>query len=376
MLKRYWRLKAAGLGLVVLATAGEVSGQEVPAPVWSNFVAEGYPAKVWNSIKKHNDSLSTDAQAAAPKSGPGKNVFASVMIKAFRRWQPGGRVTVAFNGGNPQLYALIEKTAKEWVTVGNANLELSFRNADGSFRTWDAEDLQYAGVVRISFDQPGYWSLVGTDAVMRDIWGGSPNQASMNFQGFNRGLPANWHTVVLHEFGHALGFEHEHQSPAVECGFRFEDDPGYIPTTDYAGAFVPDKYGRRPGLYTYLGGPPNDWDRDTVDFNLRTIAASSGYPLDAFEVSDYDPKSIMEYYFEPAMFVAGRQSPCAIARENSELSAQDRKAVANAYRLKPAFPEFAAILEKNQKLQGIVNASVHFKEAIAQRDAGIAATQK
>ena len=39
-----------------------------------------------------------------------------------------------------------------------------------------------------------------------------------------------------------------------EASFRWEDEPGYQPTRDPRGAFIPDAAGRRPGIYTYLSG--------------------------------------------------------------------------------------------------------------------------
>lgn len=56
--------------------------------------------------------------------------------------------------------------------------------------------------------------MVGRNAVNAALPGGGPGQASMNLAGFDIALPADWQAVVRHEFGHALGFEHEHQSPA------------------------------------------------------------------------------------------------------------------------------------------------------------------
>src|SRR5690349_10941147 len=105
----------------------------------------------------------------------------------------------------------------------------------------------------------------------------------MNFEGFDVQLPQDWRGVVLHEFGHALGLEHEHQHPVQPCDFRWEDDPGYTPTTDRFGQFTPDEAGRKPGIYTLLGGPPNRWSREMVDFNLRKLPDSSAFRTSAFD---------------------------------------------------------------------------------------------
>jgi hypothetical protein len=89
---------------------------------------------------------------------------------------------------------------------------------------WSTSDQNYAADIRIGFinqgDYAGNWSAVGTDSRDSTVEGGAPNQGSMNFGGFDQQLPVDWAGTVLHEFGHALGFEHEHQSPSGGCDFR------------------------------------------------------------------------------------------------------------------------------------------------------------
>jgi hypothetical protein len=167
--------------------------------------------------------------------------------------------------------------------------------------------------------------MIGTDSIDRSI--SAPGEASMNFDFFDQELPDDYASTVLHEFGHALGFQHEHQHPEGFCEgeFRWEDDPGYVRTTDARGQFVADPQGRRPGIYTYLGGPPNGWDKETVDHNLRQLRPSSAFLLQTF-----DAKSIMKYYFGAWMFASGENSKC-FSKRNDVLSAGDKKGIAAAY---------------------------------------------
>jgi hypothetical protein len=116
---------------------------------------------------------------------------------------------------------------------------------------------------------------------------------------------------VLHEFGHALGFDHEHQIPLSACqtDFRWDNDPGYVETRDADGEFVPDDRGRNPGLYTAFEGPPNNWSKETDDFNLKELAfskdtrlAKTSSPILASEwaVSSSGPsRSSFELIFQP-----------------------------------------------------------------------------
>jgi hypothetical protein len=148
----------------------------------------------------------------------------------------------------------------------------------------------------------------------------------MWFGGFDTSQPPDFDAVVKHEFGHALGFEHEHQRPEDACPFRWEDDPGYPHVPEPDGRFLP-KGNKYPGVYTVLGGAPNYWSRPKVDQNVRPIQESSS----AFNMSSYDRLSIMNYHFDSWMYVQGAKAPCYVGAENMDLSAMDRDGAAKSY---------------------------------------------
>lgn len=317
--------KTAGLAAssLMAAMAGAASAQVPIGDRSEPRVMEGFPSDVRRSIDAHDRKV----EAASQKLFSAPNyLYATV----HRRWRPGQTITVAFKGGSPELYAMIEDAARTWTAPGVANVTFQFKNTAGLYNTWSTSDLAYAAHIRISFDERGYWSHVGTDSVDKSLKGGRANEPSMNYSGFDEQPPWDWRAIVIHEFGHALGFEHEHQSPAGGCDFRFENDPGYVLTLNAREQAVNDLQGRRPGVYTIFGAKPNEWGRTQTDDNLRAIPTSSAYVIGPF-----DRLSIMKYFFEPWMFVGGPASPCYTEQEAEGLSDGDTAGARAAY---PADP--------------------------------------
>ncbi len=270
------------------------------------------------------------------------------VLDISKRWPPGSTVVIAFSGGAETLHRQIAQVAALWSLYGNIGLDFGYIPGAG-YRTWNPTGVQSTAHIRVAFDQPGYWSCVGTDSVNPVC--AEPRESSLNLGGFDRALPANWQSVVLHEVGHALGFQHEHQNPTGGCDaeFRWDDDPDYVRTTDGLGQFIKDSQNRRPGIYTVLGGPPNRWRREKVDFNLRQLPNSSAY-----DASAIDNLSIMKYEFPEWMYIHGTSSPC-FSRRNDDLSPLDRQGVARLYPREPT--DIAATArQREQALIGLRDA--------------------
>jgi hypothetical protein len=107
--------------------------------------------------------------------------------------------------------------------------------------------------------------------------------------------------VVLHEFGHVLGLEHEHSNPASTLKWD------------------------RPAVYKQFAGSPNFWTRDEVDHQLFAIWPPAYFPIHKV----FDRQSIMMYEMPADYFVDKK----AITR-NSQLSALDKQFVAALYPLR------------------------------------------
>ncbi len=303
----------------VISGPPEYQEQDQIGEMATHLVLEDLPEQVEASARKRFKEI--EKAGGALEDAP-----AALIGRGLRRWAPGQVVRVAFNGGSDAMRVEIEKIATLWVAPDAANLHLNFRREDGGFRTWSTTDRAYAAEIRIGFEGGAYQSVIGAESVDYRLAGGSPSEASMTLGGFDAAPPEDWQAIVLHEFGHAIGFMHEHQSPEAQCGWRLADDKGYRPMLDAAGWFTVDRLKRRPGIYTYLGGKANYWKRAKVSANLLRLPDGA-----AFDRTEFDGASIMKYAMPAFLFEKGEESPCFLARPKAILSSLDRYAAAAAY---------------------------------------------
>jgi len=222
------------------------------------------------------------------------------------QWPPSyKKLRVCFFGGNDDVRIAVKELADAWIIK---DVGISFDWGNDTVPRSCAPDTRLDHI-RISFDQPGYWSALGTASLHYYRL----DEATMNLQSFDQltgdqvkqERPAS---IVYHEFGHALGLHHEHQSPASTCDSEFDWD--YI--------------------YKKFGEPPNAWDKATVDNNMRVL-----WDPDAL-MTEYDPNSVMKYYFDAKMFKAGDKAKCYSPGENTKISPVDYGTLAYMY---PAAPD-------------------------------------
>jgi hypothetical protein len=304
------------------------------------FILESLPDDVVASI---------EARDAYIKSLPPASGGVEFVVADLQKWRPGRTIRVGFLGGTSALHRDIEEATRQISETCNLQLDFGRDAATGAYRAWRETDTEYAAEIRVSFDQGGFFSLVGTDSIDPGVGhpaspiGGRPGQRSLNLGGFHVRRPDNWRGVVRHEFLHALAFHHSHQNLRGPCeqSFRWEDDAGYTRTTNAAGTFISDAQGRRPGIYTYLSGPPNSWAKAKVDHNLRRIES------DEVVVGPFDRASIMLYRF-PDIFYKEVPSPCAPSGDGIELSDGDRRALLLLY--PRSGPEVDDITRRNNAL--------------------------
>jgi hypothetical protein len=361
---------ALALGPGGLTPASRALGDETepvvePPEQFQPRIMEGYPDWYIERLAARERKIIDDLGARRNALG----VRAGLILLNTEEWKPGSVITVAFNGGTPRLHALIERIASVWSQYGNIRFDFG-RDASGHYRTWSPTDIDYKADIRVGFLPGGFWSAIGRYSINPDL--NQPGNETLNLEGYDRSLPYQFARHIRHEFGHALGLEHEHQSPVVACDYRWDDDPGYVRTTDKSGQFVVDGQGRRPGIYTWFGGPPNNWSKTKIDFQLRQLTTlNPDIPVADYSMGQFDNLSIMKYHFDDWMYVSGKNSPCYSPGENYELSAEDEKRIAMYYPVGGAVAMTRQVQKKaaiESVLTQIPQSSLLAKELQARKD--------
>jgi Astacin (Peptidase family M12A) len=110
-------------------------------------------------------------------------------------------LTYYFLDGTAGQQAAVTNTITTWTDYANVTFDKTSQNTTAS-----------RADIKISFTGQGSWSTVGTDAKGTDL-----DKPTMNLGWLPRDVVTPTPTdkaTILHEFGHALGMMHEHQSPA------------------------------------------------------------------------------------------------------------------------------------------------------------------
>ncbi len=179
-------------------------------------------------------------------------------------------------------YEIIEKTLKvanKWATEGGAGIKFTL------------SVLLTESDIRVAFrDNQGYQSLIGIEAESIEY----SSAATMSLQNLDYQPEAEFNRVVLHEFGHAIGLEHELQSPNANIIWD------------------------TPAVYKFYDTAYN-WEKAKVDFNVFGKVKTNAFTI-------FDPKSIMIYAVPSFLLKSGVAIPWP-----DNLSAIDKKTIKKYY---------------------------------------------
>jgi len=165
-------------------------------------------------------------------------------------WKLGETITASFLDGDTALQKRVRDMAQRWTVPGMANLSFDFLNHNNTD-------------IRISFKNKGSWSLLGKYCRNRT----DKTLPTMNFGWLTpASTEESLRRVVLHEFGHALGFIHEHQNPLNSIKWN------------------------RDAVIAELSGPPNNWSKEQIDINMFNQPSPNevfGTPVDKASIMMY-----------------------------------------------------------------------------------------
>ncbi len=314
----------AAAALTLAGASGNAQQKSADLPLALPF--EALPPQI--------EKLVEEFDKAALPGEPSENLQG--IYQRLKRWEAGSTLKVCFFGGDVLLRARVAMVASEWAQHGNLAFDFGPKAVP---RICDDNGPYH---IRIGFRYRGVWSLVGLESlVMRQ------DVPSMNFWKFDVAKPREpeFSRQVLHEFGHALGFHHEHQNFEGVCESELDWER----------------------LSADLAIDPG-WPPAKVKKNMARLLDDGRYEV----VGGFDVRSIMMYPLKASWFKANAAAgSCYIARASYSISADDKAMMAQAY---PSDAERALVEREaalGELLAGIRSSSPNARTG----DRGVATTK-
>lgn len=292
ILRRICIVSSAAMWIGLASGQTSLGAELEKPPADSEFFTEAYPLRLQarlNAYRKTMDSIGLSPQTGA------KGIFASPLI-----WPPSiKKIKICFFNGNQPLRQLVTAIALEW-TRFNANIPFDFGER---LNPRVCKKGEFAHIrIRLNNQNKNY-SAIGV--LSYKIF--SQKEPSMQIAVINKAKkqfvsPPTLRRVILHEFGHALGLGHEHQSPFSKCKNDFNWNV----------------------IYKKMSGPPGNWSKKQIDKNMKEMN------LPGIFGTDFDKHSIMLYGFPKNFFINHERSEC-YSKTNYSISATDQKLIEKLY---------------------------------------------
>lgn len=198
-----------------------------------------------------------------------------------------------------RIFVMFVKAASEWKRQGSNKLTLDFGPRKGGFHECKPGE---KFDIRVGFKRGGgSWSYVGRD-VLNKRHKLKATDPTMNIDLKSNSIK-RIRMIMRHEFGHALGLEHEHQNPKDNSCHKHLDL-----------AKLKDDFKKR------------GYDKvDIVDRYIKTLGGPRIWK------TPYDRKSVMHYRFLPRLIKPAGRKKCVQSSTNFSLSDRDKSFIANRY---------------------------------------------
>lgn len=287
----------AVVAIVVLFWPGAIVAHDLRGVITQQKLSEQSATQQQQDVLKPQMLQQVSAKANIP-------VFATrSVITVASVWPAGHKLSICFIGGSGAVGTdAVQRRILRVITHGwqVGTLTANRLIYDGSFSQPRKCDNPPTADIKVAFfsgpQYGGWWSYIGTESLT--------NTPSMNFDGFTMNYPPDprWSGVVLHEMGHALGLEHEHQSPnAPDCRWAYSD----ILTA-----------------FQWSGATEDERKKDMLH-NLQRLQNTMVNGVPRYVASAYDSTSVMHYYFDPKYFTDRTEDKCYIPRDNNKPSHED-----------------------------------------------------
>lgn len=187
-----------------------------PAYLYSQVINEGYAEETFDElIKEHREFLLECKDNPSKMMNFGEyQILNELALQIKFKWRNAKKLKIYFSGGSVAVHNRVLEIISEW----SANCSLTFEKTEDNLKS----------DIRIGFNGIGYWSYIGTYALVV-----AKTEMTMNLQTTN-GIDINgdeFKRLTLHEFGHALGLVHEHQRPDVDIEWDTVFVNNYFKTT-------------------------------------------------------------------------------------------------------------------------------------------------